>query len=169
MRPILIACLLAATFTVAPKPAAAFNFAVDCKNTTLTTGFMEGLRRQSGVLGLLLNYKKRNTDAYQLISAGNGAMMQVWSGLMCAATGGNSAAVGLRNRWSGAIGTTTDGFTIGRAYRFYMKRVKYAAPDNTHLLSDGERALITETLATMAQFGPQYAQAQALLTQKLGL
>jgi len=164
--------LLAMLLVLAPRPAPALT--LECRDVTAFGGFAEqfGKMRQFG--RKLLQARRADTDIVRLLSnstrVNRNDMQAVWGGLMCRATrDGDPAATRLRNRWSEAIGRRTDGFTIARAEDFFLDRLKVAPRDETRLLSGGERQLLADTLAYMAEQGDPYPAIRRALTGRLGL
>jgi hypothetical protein len=163
----LLACGLA-------TPALAFT---DCASGL--GGQLRALGR--GVLTTtdLVRYRdKAGTDVYRLFvrtaPIGEVAKLSLASAAIavinCAALeGGNAEAATMRTRLAAAIQEAPRSLTADRVQRFYMARMRNAAPDQRLLLSGVERLLWADTLDLAARLNNGLAPSLRQLVNDLGL
>ncbi|MCA3243852.1 MAG: hypothetical protein INF43_00915 [Alphaproteobacteria bacterium] len=121
---------------------------------------------------------KAGTDVYRLFvrpaPLGEVAKLSLASAAIavinCAALeGGSAEAATLRARLAEAVQEAPRNLTADRVQRFYLARMRNAAPDQRQLLSVRERILWAETLELAARLNPSLASDFRKLSADLSL
>ena len=171
MRRLILALMLACGLI---SPALAFT---DCASGL--GGQLRAIGRGALTATDLIRYRdKAGTDVYRLFARaapiGEVAKLSLASGAIavinCAALeGGNADAATMRSRLAAAIQAAPRDLTADRVQRFYMNRMRNAAPDQRQLLSAIERMLWADTLELAARLNATLAPSLRQLVNDLGL